>query len=91
MAYEIKSARSVEKQLDRVPPDHRLLLVTRLRSLATRPRGGGAKKLQDAGGMWELRSGEYRALYLIDDSAAVVRIVWVGHRRDLERAVRGLH
>ncbi len=35
--------------------------------------------------LWRIRSGKYRILYQIDDSAKVVTVVGVGHRKDVYR------
>jgi mRNA interferase RelE/StbE len=52
--------------------------------LQTNPRPPGSKKLVGATG-YRIRTGDYRILYTIDDSASIVRIYRIGHRRDVYR------
>ena len=54
-------------------------------SLGEVPRPPGCKKLKGDEKTWRIRSGRYRILYQIDDSAKVVTVVGVGHRKDVYR------
>ena len=55
-------------------------------SLVHEPRPHGAKKLVGAGGNdWRVRTGEYRIIYEIDDSAGTVTVMRVAHRREVYR------
>jgi len=50
-----------------------------------------AKKLTGLDGLFRIRVGDYRILYIVDDDDAVVRVVLAGHRRDVYRNIyRGL-
>ena len=53
--------------------------------LAVAPRRVGKPLTGDLDGRWAARRGEYRVIYEIDDAAALVRVVRVGHRRDVYR------
>ena len=37
--------------------------------------------------LWRIRVGDYRIIYEIDDDARIVRVVRVGHRRDVYRGL----
>ena len=49
------------------------------------PRPVRAIKLQGNRNLWRLRVGDYRVLYSIDDSARLVDVSAVRHRRDVYR------
>ncbi len=47
------------------------------------PRPVRALKLQGNRNLWRLRVGDYRVIYSIDDSAWLVDVSAVRHRRDV--------
>jgi mRNA interferase RelE/StbE len=51
-------------------------------ALANNPRPPGCKKLKGYRDHWRLRAGDWRVVYIIDDSAKRVSITRVVHRRD---------
>lgn len=53
-------------------------------SLETNPRTVGVKKLQ-AFDYYRIRIGDYRAVYSINDKAHLVKILDIGHRKDIYR------
>ena len=52
--------------------------------LARNPRPQGAKKLAGSTG-YRVRTGDWRILYTVDDSARLVRVYRIGNRRDVYR------
>jgi mRNA interferase RelE/StbE len=54
-----------------------------MRALADQPWPRGATKLQGRGDTWRIRVGSYRILYRVNDLS--VRVLEVGHRRDVYR------
>jgi mRNA interferase RelE/StbE len=52
------------------------------KKLAQNPRPPGAIKLA-GGDELRLRVGDYRIIYVIDDAARTVTVVFAGHRRDV--------
>ena len=84
MSYEVRLARSAEREF-RVLPSEVAGRVTRaLERLQENPRPRGARKLVHGPG-WRLRVGSFRVLYTIDDAAATVTVFAIGHRRDVYR------
>jgi len=53
--------------------------------LSLEPRLPGAKLLSNQDGIWRVRVGDYRILYQIDDTEQIVRILEIGHRREIYR------
>jgi len=83
--YEILLARQAERELRKLPAEVFQRIIRHIRELSRIPRPPGCRKLTDAGGDYRLRVGEYRVLYEIDDAARQVRILRVGHRREIYR------
>lgn len=47
------------------------------------PRPSGAKMLTGSHGLWRIRIGDYRVVYMVDDQRRIVRVAAAGHRRDV--------
>lgn len=75
----------VLKQLQCLPRDAFQTALQMIISLAEVPRPIGAKKLVGAHSDWRVRFGQYRIVYQIDDSDAVVTIFAVVKRSDAYR------
>lgn len=73
--YSVRIKRSAEKEFWAIVQPHHNRITKRLEPLASNPRPLGSKKLL----------GNYRILYLIDDSQRSVEVTAVGHRRDVYR------
>jgi mRNA interferase RelE/StbE len=86
VAYRITRAQRVERDFKRLPREILERVDARILFLAENPRPRGAKKLTDADDQWSVRVGrDYRILYTVDDSARVVTIASVRHRKDAYR------
>lgn len=84
VSYRVLLARSAERELRRVPGPDLPRLVRRIAALGGEPRPGGCMKLSGVEG-WRIRQGDWRVVYQIDDAAREVRVVKVGHRREVYR------
>ena len=84
MSYSVRVLRRAQKELSRLPSRDYERVRDRIRALADEPRPHGCSKLAWRDG-WRLRVGDFRVIYEIDDSAAKVTILHVGHRRDIYR------
>ena len=83
--YSLEIRRSASREIEDPPTKKdRRLVVDRVSPLADDPRPPGSEKLAgDA--RYRVRQGPYRIVYEIDDTARVVCIVKVGHRREVYR------
>lgn len=70
--------------MDRLPIGVARRIWQKLVALEGEPRPTGASKLEGSDG-YRIRMGDYRIVYLIDDSAQVVEVVRVAHRREVYR------
>src|SRR5712691_12050561 len=86
-AYRVEVQRSAQRDLDRLSTTLFDRISTRLTALAQEPRPPGAEKLAGLEA-FRIRVGDYRVVYEVDDSARVVIVTRVRHRRDVYRKLR---
>ena len=80
-AVEVKLA--ARKELDGLPDTVLARVVRHIESLGDFPRPAGCKKLKGYRDQWRIRIGDWRVVYLIDDTLKLVSIVRIAHRRDV--------
>lgn len=81
MTYALRHEEAAVADLERLPPDLRRRLLSRLEALATDAQPQNQKDLSgDLKGLRSLRLGSYRAGYVVDDRAKVVTVWRIGHR-----------
>jgi len=86
-AYRVEVQRSAERDLDRLSATLFDRISARLIALAEEPRPPGAEKLAGLEA-FRVRVGDYRIVYEVDDSARVVFVTRVRHRREVYRRLR---
>jgi mRNA interferase RelE/StbE len=84
-SYRIEWKHSATKELKRLPRDVIHKVIVAVEQLAKEPRPSGAKKLVTAEHTYRIRIGDYRIIYSIFESALVVEIIRVKHRKDVYR------
>lgn len=83
--YEVRIKPSAVKELERISRKEDLRrVVRRIESFAADPRPAGCTKLTGRE-EYRVRQGMFRIVYAVDDEEQVVRVVKVGHRRDVYR------
>ncbi|HEY8665296.1 MAG TPA: type II toxin-antitoxin system RelE/ParE family toxin [Tepidisphaeraceae bacterium] len=87
MSYRVTFKASADKALDKLPKSVHARIVERAMALIDEPRPVGSVKLAGAGGLWRIRIGDYRIVYLIDDERQTVDIRIVAHRREVYRGL----
>lgn len=83
--YEIRLTRAAERGLAALPKADLRRVDAKILALADDPHPPGSQKLQGAGDLYRVRSGDFRVLYQVDDARLVVLVVDVGNRRDIYR------
>ncbi len=83
-SYNVVIARSVTKELERIPKRDRAKIIQRIRTLAQDPRPYGCQKLAEQE-RYRIRQGQYRVIYEVIDETKTVDIVKVGPRREVYR------
>ena len=84
MPYTVKLKRSAEKELDNLPTRIHNKVINLLLSLKENPFPRNSKKLRGHEG-YRIRVGDYRILYLIDESDKNIEIISVAHRKEVYR------
>ena len=87
MTYRVEIHRAAQKQLLSFPREAQTEIARAVDELEDNARPAGCKKLRETG-LWRVRAGRYRIIYVIDDEAKVVTVVKVAIRR--EGTYRGL-
>jgi mRNA interferase RelE/StbE len=83
--YEVLLERSAERDLKALDPEAFHRIVPRIRALSQNPRPPGCHKIAGSRRDWRIRIGEYRVIYEVDDRNRLVKIMRVGHRREVYR------
>ena len=83
--YEVEITRTAEKQLRRLPRTDQERVARAVVALATDPFPRGARKLSGYDDVFRVRVGRYRILYSVSDTAMIVIVLKVGHRRNVYR------
>jgi len=79
--YTVSITDSAAKEIKRLPQKETARIIAKLSALQDDPRPPGCVKLEGSReDMWRIRSGDYRAIYVIDDKAKRVEVRRVRHR-----------
>jgi mRNA interferase RelE/StbE len=84
--YKIELRRKAQRSLDRLSKGDFDAVLDAIKGLANSPRPKGVEKIKSAG-LWRIRQGDYRVVYIIDDSQMTVTILRIGHRREIYRSL----
>ncbi len=88
-SYSLLLKKSAARELEGVAgKKDRQRIVGRIRTLGENPRPAGVEKLSGTAEKTRVRQGDYRIVYEIDDNAATVTIVKIGHRKEVYRNLR---
>ncbi|MCD4699495.1 MAG: type II toxin-antitoxin system RelE/ParE family toxin [Phycisphaerae bacterium] len=82
--YEVRIKASAEREMNRLSANVAGRIVKAILSLETSPRPRGCRKLRGRV-EYRLRAGNYRILYVVNDTTRTVEVMAVGHRKDVYR------
>lgn len=82
--YEIRIKKDAEKDFLALPRADLQKVTKKIQKLSDTPRPPGCEKLKGEEG-YRIRQGNYRIVYLINDSERLVTVIKVGHRREVYR------
>ncbi|MFM8601126.1 MAG: type II toxin-antitoxin system RelE family toxin [Actinomycetota bacterium] len=80
--YDVIVKNQARKFIERLEHQDRVRIITALRLLELEPRPRRVTILTDTG-EYRVRVGDYRIIYEINDRVLVVKVVRVGHRREV--------
>lgn len=84
MTYTVDIERGAIVSLSRMPRHDQTRIKAKLKALETDPRPAGAIKMAGVDS-WRIRTGDYRIVYLIEDTVRIVTITKIDHRKDVYR------
>lgn len=90
--YQTDISKSAKRSLDNLPPDARDRLVEIIQEIATHRQPSTHPKcdlLNGTNNLYKVRTGEYRAIGLLDKPA--FRIVKVGNRNSVYQDIEEIH
>jgi mRNA interferase RelE/StbE len=73
------------RQFDRLPISVAAAVLETLDAIAENPRRLGKRLALEHEGRWSARRGPYRIIYELVEEERLVRVVAIGHRRDVYR------
>lgn len=82
--YEVVVEKRARKFIDRIEHRDRVRIIGALRLLEVEPRPRQVTRLADTG-EYRVRVGDYRIIYEINDRVLIVKVIRVGHRREVYR------
>jgi mRNA interferase RelE/StbE len=75
---------SARRQLEKLPPDVQRLVATAVDILSVNPRPPSSARLRNSPNL-RVRVRDYRIIYEINDRVLIVKVIRVGHRREVYR------
>ena len=81
--YTVQVKPSARKELEALPDGVLTRVLEKIEALGDVPRPTGCKKLKGYKDHWRVRVGDWRVVYVIDDSAKLVSITRIAHRREV--------
>jgi len=81
--YSLEIKQSAQKELDALDDVVFTRIDRRILALEDNPRSAGCKMLKGYKDQWRVRVGDWRVVYIIDDTAKLVTITRVAHRREV--------
>jgi mRNA interferase RelE/StbE len=73
------------REFDRLPISVAAAILETLDAIAENPRRLGKRLMLEHEGRFSARRGPYRIIYEIEEDDRLVRVVAIGHRRDVYR------
>ena len=81
--YSLEIKQSAQKELDALDDTLFTRIDRKILALAGNPRPAGSKRLKGYKNHWRVRVGEWRVVYIIDDTAKLVSVTRIAHRREV--------
>lgn len=84
--YKVEVRRRAQRALDKLPESDFEAVIKSIKSLAKIPRPRGSEKVKTTG-LWRIRQGDYRIIYVVEDNEQLITVVRLGHRKDIYRTL----
>lgn len=84
-SYSIRFLRPAEKDLRRIQKSRLPAILETIEALKENPRPTGCRKLVGSESAYRIRIGDYRVIYIIEDTIRIVEVDRIRHRKDVYR------
>jgi mRNA interferase RelE/StbE len=74
---------SARKELESLPNSVLARVIRKIEALAQDPRPAGCKKLKGYKDQWRVRIGDWRVVYIVDDTARLASVTRIAHRSEV--------
>lgn len=81
--YAVHYRRSAQKEIKKLPPIVRRMVMQKIEQLAKDPRPSTSVKLRGYDELHRARVGEYRIVYEVQDQQLIIIIVSTQHRSEV--------
>jgi mRNA interferase RelE/StbE len=81
--YSVEVKPPAQKELEALSDELLARVVRKLEALGDAPRPAGCKKLKGCEDQWRIRVGDWRVVYIIDDTVKRVSVTRIAHRREV--------
>ena len=82
-SYTVEIKPSARKELEALPNQILARVIAKIEALADNQRPAGCKKLKGFKDQWRIRVGDWRFVYIINDTARLVSVTRIAHRREV--------
>jgi len=82
-SYTVEIKPSARKELEALPNQILARVIAKIEALADNPRPAGCKKLKGFKDQWRIRVCDWRFVYIINDTARLVSVTRIAHRREV--------
>jgi mRNA-degrading endonuclease RelE of RelBE toxin-antitoxin system len=83
--WRVVASPSARRQLDRLPMSVAAAILETLDAICDNPYRLGKRLMFEHEGRYSARRGPYRVIYELAEAERLVRVVAIGHRRDVYR------
>lgn len=88
MSYKILYRKSAGKELVNLPRKTAIRIRDKIIALCENPRPPQSKKLSRSMNLYRIRVSNYRIIYSVEDKIKIVKIVKIGHRKNVYKFIR---
>lgn len=82
VSYSLRIKKSAQKEIRKLPSDHRSKIVQRINALKHNPLPHSAEKIKGTDNIYRFRQGIYRVIYSIDNHELIVLVIKESHRKE---------
>jgi mRNA interferase RelE/StbE len=83
--WQVEVMAPARREFDRLPISVAAAVLETLDAIAENPKQLGKPLMLEHEGRYSARRGPYRIIYELDEDAHLVRVLAIGHRRDVYR------